>query len=327
MQMSCLFAAVLALATPGAAVAQTRPPVASAVNEQVGIAARAKAFAVESLVLMAGELQAAIEANDDDLARASPYLDLIYLRYSARGDAIADQLQRASLAAAGAAPELTPADSEAIDRFRLLPDQTLARVASRQFGSESGDSEALSIARRLGWTLHRYTRALIDGQDGAAAASGRVTAETQALAEELAAVLESVVVENDPDERASITLVKGAILMSPDLIRAQTTAQEPDAGVALTVAYTVALRLLAEDIAASERMLRLSAPGPDRALAVTQHQPHLEGLSERAHIIGLALSTVSPATLPPATLVEQRQEIRRLIDLTAMRARIDQDPN
>lgn len=325
MKMSRLFAAVIALATPEAAVARTPPVVATlvAADEQIAIAARAKAFAVESLVLMAGEMQAVMEAYDGDLAAASPYLDLIYLRYSARGDAIADQLEDASLAAPGAASlGLTPADSEAIDRFRLLPEMTLARIASRQFGSESQDSEALAIARRLGGALHAYTRALIDGEDGAAAPSEQVKADTRALAGELARVLDSLVVENDPDERASIPLVTSAVLGSPEAIRAQVAAPGPEAGVALSVAYALALRLLAEDIAASERLL-LGAPASDRALTAARLQPHLDALWERAHIIGLALSTVSPSSLPPATLAGQRQEIIRLIDLTAMRARID----
>lgn len=319
-----LFALVLALALPGAAVAQVRPPVAASEHNEG--AAIANAFAIESLVLMTGELQAAIEAHDADLANASPYLDLIYLRYRVRGDAVAERLRRASLDAGGpASPDLTASDDEAINRFGRLPEQTLARVASRQFGSESRDSDALLLARQLGWTLHAYTRALISGQNGAAVPPGRVNAETQAFAAELADALETLVVADDPAERASISLVTDAVLMSPNVIRAQVGAPRPDAGLALTVAYTGTLGLLGEDIAEAERQLRLSARESDRALVVSRLQPRLVELSDRAHVIGLALSTVSPTSLPPEALAEQREEIGRLIDLTAMRGRIDQE--
>lgn len=327
MPVSCLVAAVLALTTPGAAVAQNRPAPAAAVDEQAGAPAIANAFAIESLVLMTGELQAALEANGDDLVRASPYLDLIYARYSARGDAIAERLARASDALnAGRSPEFRRAEQEAIDQFRLLPDQTLARVVSRQFGSENEDSQALSLARRLGRTLHDYSRTLIaEKEGGAPASSGRVTAETRAIAPELANLLALRVVANDPDQRASIPLVTQAVLSSPEVIRAQVAEPAPDAGAALVVAYAVSLRLLSEDIAEAERRLRLSAPGPDRALVVREHQPRLVEAAERAHVIGLALSAVSPASLSPTSLAGQRQETLRWIDLTALRGRIDQE--
>lgn len=319
MLIAHLSALVLACAAPPLAAGQAA---SSMVAEPAGAASIAHAFAVESLVLMAGELRAAIDAADDDLVAASPFLDLIYARYSARGDLVSATLRQESRLIAGSTSPaaVAPPDAAEIARFRRLPDETLTRIVGQRFSNE--DSEALALAARLGLVLHEYTRSLAGAGDTAPAAS-LAEARTRALAVEFADVLERLVEDGDSDQQHSIGLVTDAVLASPDEIRAQVAAL-PEPGGALTVAYAGTLRLLSEDIGQAEFRLQAAGGAADQARTIADLQPALVGLAERAHLIGLALSSVRPDTLSPDALAEQRNEISHLIDLTALAARLDQ---
>ena len=212
------------------------------------------------------------------------------------------------------------ADAAAIARFRRLPDETLARVVGQRFSD--GDSEALALATRLGLSLNDYTRSLVVG--GTEASARRAAEErTRAFAADFAVALERTVESSDSDQRTAIALVTGAIVTSPEAIRAQVAAPS-DPGIALTVAYAGALRLIEEDIAEAELRLQATVVGPDRARTIADLQPPLVRLSERAHVIGVALTSVRPDTLSADALAAQRIEISQLIDLTALAVRLDQ---
>lgn len=308
----------LAISILTGAVSVARPGVAAQVYDAAPIQARTNAFAVSTLVLMGGELNAALQRRDGDFAAASSDLDLIYAHYGDRAEAMARDLEIETRRAGSVAQDgsLQAQDVEAIERFRQLPRTSLFIAGMNGFATGGPDAAAIALATSFGSELLALADRL-RRRDAAPAPLVQAMAPTSdRFSAALSRLLLAQASADEPSQAASIALVTDLIRQSPEAVRRQLAQPAPPRGWALTLLYTDLLSELSQQLTQTEAQLRLASTAEDHAAVVSERGPQLRAVAERAFRVAAALSEVSPETLPRGAADLQREEISRIVDLT-----------